>query len=59
MPTDPQTPPRPLPDRPSLRHLTDQAKDLVKAGTATSITEAQFKVARLFRTSLILTKAAR
>jgi len=35
-----------LPDRPNLRHLKDQAKDLVKAGTAKSITEAQFKIAR-------------
>jgi len=43
----PETP-RPLPDRPNLRHLKDQAKDLLKAGAATSITDAQFKVARLY-----------
>jgi hypothetical protein len=40
--------PRPLPDRPSLRHLKDQAKDLLKAGAAQSITDAQFKIARLY-----------
>jgi len=43
----PETP-RPLPDRPNLRHLKDQAKDLLKAGAATSITDAQFRVARLY-----------
>ena len=40
--------PRPLPDRPNLRHLKDQAKDLLKAGAAASIADAQFKVARLY-----------
>ena len=39
---------RPLPDRPNLRHLKDQAKDLLKAGAAASITDAQFKIARLY-----------
>ena len=48
MPTDPQEAPRPLPDRPNLRHLKDQAKDLFKTGAAASITDAQFKVARLY-----------
>jgi len=48
MSTDPQAAPRPLPDRPNLRHLKDQAKDLVKAGAATSVTDAQFKIARLY-----------
>jgi hypothetical protein len=48
MSTDPHAAPRPLPDRPNLRHLKDQAKDLVKAGTATSITGAQFAIARLY-----------
>ena len=48
MSTDPQEPTRPLPDRPDLRHLKDQAKDLVKAGTAKSIADAQFKIARLY-----------
>jgi ankyrin repeat protein len=45
---DPQGATRRLPDRPNLRHLKDQAKDLVKAGTATSITDAQFTIARLY-----------
>src|SRR2546430_6591423 len=48
MPPDPQAAPRPLPDRPNLRHLKDEAKDLVKAGAAESITDAQFKIARLY-----------
>ena len=39
---------RQLPDRPNLRHLKDQASDLVRAGAATSITDAQFKIARLY-----------
>lgn len=48
MSDDRHTAPRPLPDRPNLRHLKDQAKDLVKAGTATSVADAQFKIARLY-----------
>ena len=48
MSTDPQPAPRPLPDRPNLRHLKDQAKDLLKTGAAASITDAQFKIARLY-----------
>ena len=48
MPDDPLAAPRPLPDRPNLRHLRDQAKDLVKAGTANSVTDAQFTIARLY-----------
>jgi len=48
MSTDPQAAPRSLPDRPNLRHLKDQAKDVVKAGTAKSITDAQFTIARLY-----------
>jgi ankyrin repeat protein len=46
--TDPYGAPRPLPDRPDLRHLKAQAKDLFKAGTATSIADAQFQIARLY-----------
>jgi ankyrin repeat protein len=42
----PQGPPRPLPERPDLRHLRDQAKDLLKAGGAASLADAQFQVAR-------------
>jgi hypothetical protein len=48
MSTNPQDAPRPLPDRPNLRHLKNQAKDLFKAGAASSITEAQFQIARLY-----------
>jgi hypothetical protein len=45
MPTNSPEASRPLPERPNLRHLKDQAKDLLKAGAAQSITEAQFKIA--------------
>jgi ankyrin repeat protein len=48
MSTGPHAARPPLPDRPNLRHLKDQAKDLVKAGTAKSIADAQFKIARLY-----------
>ena len=48
MSTDHPETPRPLPDRPNLRHLKDQAKDLFKAGAAASLTDAQFKIARLY-----------
>jgi len=40
--------PRQLPERPNLRHLKDQAKDLLKAGAADSLADAQFKIARLY-----------
>jgi hypothetical protein len=43
-----QDAPRPLPERPNLRHLKEQAKDLFKAGGGVSITDAQFKIARLY-----------
>jgi ankyrin repeat protein len=48
MATDPHGAPRPLPDRPNLRHLKDQAKDLLKAGAAASLADAQFQIARLY-----------
>jgi ankyrin repeat protein len=48
MSTDSQPPKRPLPDRPNLRHLKDQAKDLLKAGTAPSLADAQLQTARLY-----------
>jgi len=48
MSTDPHAAPRPLPDRPNLRHLKDQAKDLLKAGGAASLADAQFQIARLY-----------
>lgn len=48
MSTHPEDAPRPLPDRPNLRHLKDQAKDLLKAGGAESLSDAQFKTARSY-----------
>src|SRR5260370_2097540 len=48
MSTDPQGAPLPLPDRPTLRHLKDQAKDLLKTGAAASLADAQFQIARLY-----------
>jgi ankyrin repeat protein len=48
MSTDSHSAPRPLPDRPNLRHLKKQARDLLKTGAATSINDAQFKIARLY-----------
>jgi hypothetical protein len=35
-----------LPERPNLRHLKDQAKDLLKAGHAQSLSDAQLQIAR-------------
>src|SRR6478736_3675494 len=46
MSTDAPQAPHPLPERPNLRHLKDEAKDLLKAGNAASLSEAQFKLAR-------------
>ncbi len=37
-----------LPERPNLRHLKDQAKDLLRAGGAPSLTAAQFDIARRY-----------
>jgi ankyrin repeat protein len=48
MPTDAEPGKRPLPECPNLRHLKDQAKDLFKTGQASSISDAQFKIARLY-----------
>jgi ankyrin repeat protein len=42
----PERPTRNLPDRPDLRHLKDQAKDLLNAGRAATLSGAQFKLAR-------------
>ncbi|HXS97339.1 MAG TPA: ankyrin repeat domain-containing protein [Candidatus Limnocylindrales bacterium] len=44
----PQNAPRPLPGRPNLRHLKDEAKDLLRSGGAKSLTDAQFHIARLY-----------
>jgi ankyrin repeat protein len=48
MSTDSRVGTRPLPERPNLRHLKDQAKDLLKTGAASSLADAQFKIARLY-----------
>lgn len=48
MSNESQDSPRQLPENPNLRHLKDQAKDLFKAGGAESLTDAQFKIARLY-----------
>jgi hypothetical protein len=48
MSTYPNGPSRSLPERPNLRHLKDQAKDLLKSGVAASLSEAQLQVARLY-----------
>jgi hypothetical protein len=48
MSTDTPGAARPLPDRPNLRHLKDQAKDLLKAHGAATLTDAQFQIARLY-----------
>ena len=37
---------RTLPDHPNLRHLKDQAKELLKTGSARSLADAQLKIAR-------------
>jgi hypothetical protein len=37
-----------LPDRPNLRHLRDEAKDLVRSGAAATVTDAQFQIAKLY-----------
>lgn len=48
MSTNPPEVTRSLPERLNLRHLKDQAKDLLKAGGAESLTDAQFKIARFY-----------
>jgi ankyrin repeat protein len=48
MSTDSHETPRRLPARPNIRHLRDQAKDLVKSGAAASLSDAQFSIARLY-----------
>lgn len=48
MSTDFSQQPRALPERPNLRHLKDQAKDLLKSGGARTLSDAQFKIAHLY-----------
>ena len=40
--------PRQLPNRPNLRHLKDQAKDLLRGGEAVSLSDAQRQIARTY-----------
>ncbi len=46
MSTDPDRGSRSLPEKPNLRHLKSQAKDLLRSGRAASLTEALFQLAR-------------
>jgi ankyrin repeat protein len=46
MSTQPDRGNQSLPERPNLRHLKDQAKDLLKAAKACSLSEAQHRIAR-------------
>ena len=39
---------RPLPERPNLRHLKDEAKALKRAGQAATLSAAQFQIARQY-----------
>ena len=48
MSSTPQGSPRRLPEHPNLRHLKDQAKDLLRLGRARSLADAQFQVARQY-----------
>jgi Ankyrin repeat len=48
MSTNSEGPARQLPANPDLRHLKDQAKDLLRAGDAESLAKAQFQVARQY-----------
>jgi len=46
MQSPPPEPVRTLPDNPDLRHLKDQARDLLQTGGARKLSEAQFLLAR-------------
>jgi ankyrin repeat protein len=48
MPNNSQEEQRPLPERPNLRHLKDEAKALKRAGHAATLSAAQFQIARLY-----------
>lgn len=48
MPTEFPPAPRSLPECPNLRHLKDQAKEILSAGNAATLAEAQFRIARLY-----------
>jgi ankyrin repeat protein len=44
----PESGSRSLPERPNLQHLKDQAKNLLRAGDAESLTDAQLRIARAY-----------
>ncbi len=48
MPTELPGASRPLPESPNLRHLKDQAKEILKSGDVATLAEAQFRIARLY-----------
>lgn len=48
MPDELSDPRLALPERPNLRHLRDQARAWLKAGKASSLTDAQFRLARSY-----------
>ena len=48
MPDESPSLPRVLPERPDLRHLKDQAKELLRAGGASTLTAEQFSIARQY-----------
>lgn len=48
MPTHSEDAALPLPERPNLQHLKNQARDLLKAGEAGSLSSAQFEIARRY-----------
>ena len=48
MSTSSESAPLPLPERPDLRQLKDQARDLLRDGGASSLSQAQFGVARRY-----------
>lgn len=48
MSTDANNDTRPLPAHANLRHLKDQAKDLVKSGAVATLSDAQFRLARFY-----------
>jgi ankyrin repeat protein len=48
VPNNPGGAPRPLPERPDLRHLKDQAKALLTAGGAQSLADAQIRIAQSY-----------
>jgi ankyrin repeat protein len=48
VPNAPSNPSRTLPERPNLRHLKDQAKELLRQGEARTLASAQARIARQY-----------